>query len=208
MVKNLPATAEGARHRFDPWVENIPWSRKWQPTPVCLPGKSHAQRSLDGCSPQGCRVRHEWAHTHTHYTNGQTRGFISWSTYHYNIKWFLFLIFLGDLYILVYKKRLHFILCSSPKETDKEMKTQSKIILESHATSLHVFSGFFIDVFKRLRGEDQEEKQTCSDIHLSVLKNYLTFWRHFPPGFLTFFSRKWMTFILIHVLCSIPGQNS
>ena len=55
------------------------------------------------------------------------------------------------------------------------MKTQSKIILESQATSLHVFSGFFIDVFKRLRGEDQEEKQTCSDIHLSVSKNYLTF---------------------------------
>jgi len=25
---------------FDPWVEKIPWSRKWQPTPVYLPGKS------------------------------------------------------------------------------------------------------------------------------------------------------------------------
>ena len=27
------------RHEFDPWVRKIPWSRKWQPTPVFLPGK-------------------------------------------------------------------------------------------------------------------------------------------------------------------------
>ena len=26
--------------RFDPWVRKIPWRRKWQPTPVFLPGKS------------------------------------------------------------------------------------------------------------------------------------------------------------------------
>ena len=31
---------------YDPWVRKIPWSRKWQPTPVCLPGKFHGQRSL------------------------------------------------------------------------------------------------------------------------------------------------------------------
>ena len=29
------------------------WRRKWQPTPVLLPGKSHGQRSLVGCSPWG-----------------------------------------------------------------------------------------------------------------------------------------------------------
>ena len=28
-----------------------PWRRKWQPTPVLLPGKSHRQRSLTGYSP-------------------------------------------------------------------------------------------------------------------------------------------------------------
>ena len=27
------------RHGFDPWVGKIPWRRKWQPTPVLLPGK-------------------------------------------------------------------------------------------------------------------------------------------------------------------------
>ena len=43
---------------FDPWVRKIPWRRKWQPTPVFLPGKSHGQRSLVGSSPQGRRVKH------------------------------------------------------------------------------------------------------------------------------------------------------
>ena len=34
--------------------------RKWQPTPVVLPGKSHGQRSLAGPSPWGLkRVRHD-----------------------------------------------------------------------------------------------------------------------------------------------------
>ena len=37
----------------DPWVKDIPWKRKWQPTPVFLPGKSHGQKSLAGYSPQG-----------------------------------------------------------------------------------------------------------------------------------------------------------
>ena len=41
------------RHRFDPWVGKIPWSRKWQPTPVFLPGESHGQRNLEGYSPWG-----------------------------------------------------------------------------------------------------------------------------------------------------------
>ena len=34
------------RHGFDPWVGKIYWSRKWWPTPVFLPGKSHRERSL------------------------------------------------------------------------------------------------------------------------------------------------------------------
>ena len=28
--------------------------RQWHPTPVLLPGESHRQRSLVGCSPWGC----------------------------------------------------------------------------------------------------------------------------------------------------------
>ena len=36
-----------------PWVTEIPWRRKWQPTPVFLPGESHGQRNLAGYSPWG-----------------------------------------------------------------------------------------------------------------------------------------------------------
>ena len=45
------AACQCRRPRFNPWVEKIPWRRKWQPTPVFLPGKSHGQRSLAGYSP-------------------------------------------------------------------------------------------------------------------------------------------------------------
>ena len=41
--------------QFDPWVGKIPGRRKWQPTPVFLPEKSHGQRSLAGYSPWGCK---------------------------------------------------------------------------------------------------------------------------------------------------------
>ena len=39
------------RPRFDPWVKKIPWRRKWQPTPVVLPGEFHGLTSLIGYSP-------------------------------------------------------------------------------------------------------------------------------------------------------------
>ena len=56
VVKNLPANA---KDRGDvgsiPRVRRIPWKRKWQPTPVFLPGKSHGQRSLLDYSPWGCK---------------------------------------------------------------------------------------------------------------------------------------------------------
>ena len=50
------------RHELSPWVRKIPWRRKWQPTPVFWPGKSHGQRSLVGYSLWDCkRVRHNLA---------------------------------------------------------------------------------------------------------------------------------------------------
>ena len=50
VVKNLLANAEDSGDGLDPWVGKIPWKRKWQPTPVFLPGKSHGQRILAGSS--------------------------------------------------------------------------------------------------------------------------------------------------------------
>ena len=57
------------RPGFDPWVGKIPWRRKWQPTPIFLPGKSHGQRSLAGYSPWGHKEldMSEWLnHHHPH----------------------------------------------------------------------------------------------------------------------------------------------
>ena len=39
----------------------IHWRRKWQPTPVFLPGESQGQGSLVGCCLWGHRVRHDWS---------------------------------------------------------------------------------------------------------------------------------------------------
>ena len=54
------------RCRFDPWVRKIPWRRKWQPTPVFLPGEFHGQWGLTGYSPWGYKESDttEWL-THT-----------------------------------------------------------------------------------------------------------------------------------------------
>jgi len=48
VVKNPPANVQDTRDAgLIPYVEKISWSRKWQPNPVFLPGKSHGQRSLE-----------------------------------------------------------------------------------------------------------------------------------------------------------------
>ena len=49
---------------FDPWVKKIPWRRKWQPTPVFLPEKSHGLWSLVGYSPKGCKKSDTIEHEH------------------------------------------------------------------------------------------------------------------------------------------------
>ena len=49
LVKNPPTNAEkNKRSGFDFWVGEIHWRRKWQHTPVFLPGKFHGQRTLVG----------------------------------------------------------------------------------------------------------------------------------------------------------------
>ena len=47
LVKNLPAMQETW---VCPWVGKIRWRRKWQSTPVLLPGESYGQRSWAGHS--------------------------------------------------------------------------------------------------------------------------------------------------------------
>ena len=52
VVKNLPAGDSG---NIGSISGKIPWRRKWQLSPVFLPGESHRHRSLVGYSPQGCK---------------------------------------------------------------------------------------------------------------------------------------------------------
>ena len=46
----------------------ISWRRKWQPTPVFLPGKSHGQRNVSGLQSMGLRrIRHDWMTSLIHF---------------------------------------------------------------------------------------------------------------------------------------------
>ena len=51
---------------INPGVRKIPWRRKWQPTSVFLPGKSHGRRSLVGYTPWGTKRRMTERLTLTH----------------------------------------------------------------------------------------------------------------------------------------------
>ena len=50
-----------------PGLGRFPWRRKWQSTPVLLPGKSHGQRSLVGYSPWGCKELDTTERLHFHF---------------------------------------------------------------------------------------------------------------------------------------------
>ena len=55
MVKNLPEMQET---RVQCWIGKIPWRRKWQPTPVFLPGKSMDRGDWWATVHGIARVRH------------------------------------------------------------------------------------------------------------------------------------------------------
>ena len=55
----------GTRPGFPSLGQEDPLQKEWQPTPVFLPGKSHGQRSLEGCIPQGHRELDTTEHVHT-----------------------------------------------------------------------------------------------------------------------------------------------
>ena len=63
---------------FDPWVQEIPWRRAWQPTPVFLPGESPWTQEPVGYSLCGRKQldRTEWLSTAQHCICAQR---ISWT---------------------------------------------------------------------------------------------------------------------------------
>ena len=63
MVKRLSAMRETQVQSLG---REDPWRRKWQPTPVSLPGESHGWRSLVGYSPQGRKESDTTERLHFH----------------------------------------------------------------------------------------------------------------------------------------------
>ena len=64
MVKNQPANAgdSGDMGSIPGW--DYPWRKKWQPTPIFLPGVSDGQRILEGYSPWVHKELDRTEHTH------------------------------------------------------------------------------------------------------------------------------------------------
>ena len=53
------------------------WRRKWQPTPVFLPGESQGRGSLAGCHPWGRTVRHDLSNLAAAAADSKARMFFS-----------------------------------------------------------------------------------------------------------------------------------
>ena len=83
LVKNLP-NQECRRPGFNSHVRKIPWRRKWQPTPVFLPGESHGQRSLAGYSLWGHKSQ-TWLSDQTTTTSIYTNNIYIHKEYIYKI---------------------------------------------------------------------------------------------------------------------------
>ena len=64
-LRRLSVCLQCGRPGFNPWVWKIFWRRKWQPTPVFLPGKSHGWRNLVGYSPWGRKELDMTERTHS-----------------------------------------------------------------------------------------------------------------------------------------------
>ena len=125
------------RCRFDPWVRKMPWRRKWQSTPVFLPGKSHGQRSLAVYSPRGRKESDttEWLSTHVSINiSGEERERI------------LFFFLIADccelLNLKVQLLYFHASFTGSTRGLKKKMKTKCKSTSQcmSHSYQLSVAS--------------------------------------------------------------------
>jgi len=88
VVKNLPAIAgDSGDMGLIPELGSF-GSRKWQPIPVFLPGKSHGQRSLVGYSPWGCKESGMTEHACTKVLQRKKTSFLpSKKTLKWILKW-------------------------------------------------------------------------------------------------------------------------
>ena len=66
LTTGSPRNSQNGTHFSHRWSKICNWRRRWQPTPIFLPGKSHGQRSLVGYSPWSYRGLYmtEWWSRH------------------------------------------------------------------------------------------------------------------------------------------------
>ena len=111
---------------MEAWVGKISWKRKWKPTVVFLPGKSHGQRSLAGYSPWGCKESDmsEWLTRHI---------FCSWIiVLEYTVSFFFFLFAFQFGAFLLTCPQAHWLfaqLCAVYKWTQKAFFTSVTVFL-------------------------------------------------------------------------------
>ena len=71
----------------------MPWSRKWQLTPVFLLGEFHGEKNLEGYSPWGCKeldtAEHPCIHTAERYSKGVLNGHLNSSVTFLKLKLFV-----------------------------------------------------------------------------------------------------------------------
>ena len=123
------------RHGFDPWVRNIPWTRKWQSTPVFLPGESYRQRSLKGYILWGCkRVGHDWSNlawcTYIIDSSGMNCVITKWI-------WKNIIIFCSCLWVSIFEQK---------KKQIQNLSSQNNLVTSGQVYPgyLSVFGGFLI----------------------------------------------------------------
>ena len=63
-----PTYVETVMKKLKKLLQKIIRRRQWHPTPVLLPGKSHGQRSLVGCSPWGREESDTTERLHFHFS--------------------------------------------------------------------------------------------------------------------------------------------
>ena len=65
VVKNSPANVEDKRHRFDPWIEKIPWKRAWTYFSILAWKIPWTEKTKGLQFMLSQRIRHNWAHAST-----------------------------------------------------------------------------------------------------------------------------------------------
>ena len=68
--RNCLLMQETEETRSNPWISKISWRRKWQSTPVFLPGKLHGWKILVGYTSWGCKELDTIEHRHNYFILG------------------------------------------------------------------------------------------------------------------------------------------